>query len=270
MANEINFRNLMRDEKQKVKPKKVFDHDTTRLQPLQRPSSLLRRPMATPWPDDWATLPTLDTVKHCLSSQTPKYVYYQPNVLTASQQVDLLAWLHKLPIAITPGQSASWNTMTYAKRRVAMFDSPLPGPLAVIASSLVTAGVFELTPNHVLVNEYLPGQGILPHTDGPLYLPKTSTISIGGTHVLLKLAKRLTADQIGIQENKVALEVMLEGTGSLVTFCDEAYTNYVHSIDDQVTEEQASDCCRNAKTGTIITRGYRISLTFRFKRQNVC
>ena len=265
MANVINFRNIMRDEKQKAKPKKILENDTTPLQPVQN-SSLI--PLAPPWPDDWLILPTLDTVEHCVSSQTLKYVFYQPRVLTVSQQADLLTWLHGLPTAITPGQSASWNTMTYAKRRVAMFDSPLPGPLAVIASSLVAAGVFQLTPNHVLVNEYLPGQGILPHTDGPLYQPKTATLSIGGTHVLLKLAKRLSADQIGIQENKVALEVLLEGTGSLVTFCDEAYTKYVHSIDDQVTEEQASDCCCNAKTGTTITRGYRISLTFRLKQHD--
>ena len=32
-------------------------------------------------------------------------------------------------------------------------------------------------PNHVLVNEYLPGQGIMPHTDGPLFHPTIATVS---------------------------------------------------------------------------------------------
>ena len=31
-------------------------------------------------------------------------------------------------------------------------------------------------PNHVLVNEYLPGQGIMPHTDGPLFHPTIATV----------------------------------------------------------------------------------------------
>ncbi|WAQ81423.1 hypothetical protein PtA15_1A764 [Puccinia triticina] len=35
-----------------------------------------------------------------------------------------------------------------------------------------------LPPNHCLVNEYAPGDGILPHLDGPAYLPTVATISL--------------------------------------------------------------------------------------------
>ena len=41
-------------------------------------------------------------------------------------------------------------------------------------------------PNHVLVNEYLPGQGIMPHTDGPAFFPMVSTVSLG-SHTFLDL-----------------------------------------------------------------------------------
>ena len=34
-------------------------------------------------------------------------------------------------------------------------------------------------PNHVIMNEYLPGQGIMPHEDGPSYHPVVATISLG-------------------------------------------------------------------------------------------
>ncbi|GAA5863352.1 hypothetical protein JCM8547_006956 [Rhodosporidiobolus lusitaniae] len=47
----------------------------------------------------------------------------------------------------------------------------------------------ERGPNHVLVNEYLPGQGILPHTDGPAYLPCTTTLSLGSHTVLCLRSK---------------------------------------------------------------------------------
>lgn len=34
-------------------------------------------------------------------------------------------------------------------------------------------------PNHVLINEYLPGQGIMPHEDGDAYWPVVCTVSLG-------------------------------------------------------------------------------------------
>ena len=38
--------------------------------------------------------------------------------------------------------------------------------------------------NHVLVNEYLPGNGILPHLDGPLFHPVICTVSLGSSVLL--------------------------------------------------------------------------------------
>lgn len=32
--------------------------------------------------------------------------------------------------------------------------------------------------NHVLVNEYQPGQGIMAHQDGPLYTPAVAILSL--------------------------------------------------------------------------------------------
>ena len=39
-------------------------------------------------------------------------------------------------------------------------------------------------PNHVLINEYRAGQGIMPHEDGAAYFPVVSTVSLGGSIVL--------------------------------------------------------------------------------------
>ena len=48
------------------------------------------------------------------------------------------------------------------------------------------SGVFEegKKANHVLVNEYCPGNGILPHLDGSLFHPVISTISLGSSVLL--------------------------------------------------------------------------------------
>ncbi|KAI0742945.1 hypothetical protein C8Q80DRAFT_1273523 [Daedaleopsis nitida] len=34
-------------------------------------------------------------------------------------------------------------------------------------------------PNHIIMNEYAPGQGIMPHEDGPAYHPVVATLSLG-------------------------------------------------------------------------------------------
>ena len=41
-------------------------------------------------------------------------------------------------------------------------------------------------PNHILLNEYLPGQGISPHLDGDLFYPTIATVSLGNSIVILQ------------------------------------------------------------------------------------
>uniref|UniRef100_A0A8R1EQ77 Fe2OG dioxygenase domain-containing protein n=1 Tax=Caenorhabditis japonica TaxID=281687 RepID=A0A8R1EQ77_CAEJA len=47
-------------------------------------------------------------------------------------------------------------------------------------------GIFEKPVNHVLVNEYTAGQGIMPHTDGPAFHRIVTTLTIG-SHCLLDM-----------------------------------------------------------------------------------
>ena len=44
-------------------------------------------------------------------------------------------------------------------------------------------GEFEI--NHVLVNQYEPGQGIMGHSDGPSYSPIVCTITTGGGQTMI-------------------------------------------------------------------------------------
>lgn len=55
-------------------------------------------------------------------------------------------------------------------------------PLKKIQS--INAFPTEKSPNHVLVNEYLPGQGIMRHLDGPLFTPIICTVTCGSHAVL--------------------------------------------------------------------------------------
>jgi len=62
-------------------------------------------------------------------------------------------------------------------------DYVLPAK-AKIEAKLRSLGMW-LDINHVLVNEYKPGDGIMAHTDGPAYVPIVATITTGGAQTLL-------------------------------------------------------------------------------------
>ena len=188
-------------------------------------------------------------------------------------------WLcHGIP----SGESGlcEWKTMKYGKRRVCMFGEEregsdfqaLPQPLEEIAQQLVDLGIFASheRPNHVLLNEYQPGQGILAHTDGPSYASRTATLSLCSS-VVVEFTKRLSPDQIGLprqEQHKYPTISVLLDPGSLLVFEDDAYLNYCHSIATDVLEDTVQYHCVNGKEGTVIPRQKRFSLTFRHKRRS--
>lgn len=210
---------------------------------------------------------------------------------TISPEEALLNWLQNIP----SGERGlgEWKVMSYGKRRVCMFGEEtggsLPPPLEEIAQELVKRGVFpaSLIPNHVLLNEYQPGQGILPHTDGPRYEHRTATLSLG-SDVVIKFSKRLSTSEIGSTRNNhgsendnrndalesgdgnqpsslAPIQILLE-SGSLLVFDGDAYLNYCHGIEMDVWRDVTTDNCLNAASGKIIPRGLRYSLTFRHKK----
>ena len=67
------------------------------------------------------------------------------------------------------------------------------------------------TPNHVLINEYEPGQGIMPHEDGAAYHPVVATVSLGGPIVLDIYAKT----NEGHREDRPRFRVLQEARRSV-------------------------------------------------------
>jgi hypothetical protein len=202
-----------------------------------------------------------------------------------------------------------WTFLPHAQRRVALFDlkqqqqsiassssssssCTFPRPLQLLVDSLVQTGVFQddmdHIPNHILINEYpYPYQGILPHTDGPAYYPKTATLSLGTGSVLLNFTPNVnskidttgtcTGSTTSSEITNESFQVVLHGNGSLIVFENKAYTRYYHSITDlsnsyldksneHIHQELVGPNCCNAVTGTCIDRNpNRISITIRHK-----
>lgn len=141
-----------------------------------------------------------------------------------------------------------------------MVSEKIPDWLTIYMRKITSLNVYPASNpvNHALVNEYLSGQGIMPHTDGPLFFPTITTISCG-SHTVLELQK----DHTDIEPSKLLLEAR-----SLLILKDDLYHNYLHSIkevDSDTVEEFVNlhNCSRGYNVGDILQRQTRLSVTIR-------
>ncbi|KAH1233888.1 Alpha-ketoglutarate-dependent dioxygenase alkB 6 [Glycine max] len=111
------------------------------------------------------------------------------------------------------------------------------------------SGLFPSALNHVLINEYLPNQGIMPHQDGPAYFPVVAILSLGSPvvmdftpHARFKqnfeedINKDLDGGTFEIGKDKWfdghhQFSILLVPR-SLLIFKDKAYSDYLHGIKD--------------------------------------
>lgn len=87
------------------------------------------------------------------------------------------------------------------------------------------------SPNHVLINEYLPGQGIMPHKDGAAYHPVVCTVSLGSSICLDVYGTK----EEGTTETEPKWKILQEPRSLLIT-TGEIYTDHLHGI-AEVEEE---------------------------------
>jgi alkylated DNA repair protein alkB family protein 6 len=225
--------------------------------------------------------------KDCLSFRDPGIIFYKSRYLDDADFTErLLLWLEQLPenTATTTSTeeeersaNGKWTRLLHARRRVALFDSriaPFPEPLQQLVRALVHSNVFSdaETPNHILINEYSFDQGIMPHTDGPAYMDRTATISLGGSVILhftpIQRDHHHFHHKPHLKHHRPC-SVVLDGNGSLIVFEAAAYSQYQHSIREPTNHadvEYVEDHCLNAAPGTAVRRSHRYSITIRRKK----
>ena len=138
-----------------------------------------------------------------------------------------------------------------------MLLQPLAPFLQRVVDRLAALDIFPRLPNHVLVNEYKPGQGIMPHTDGPLYTPVIATISLQAHTVI---------DFQDAHGDAPRFSVLLQPR-SLFLVADALYTG-LHGIAERTTDvldEKVVNlhACKEVVVGQQLERGVRVSLTIR-------
>ncbi|XP_057377968.1 alpha-ketoglutarate-dependent dioxygenase alkB homolog 6-like isoform X2 [Daphnia carinata] len=138
-----------------------------------------------------------------------------------------------------------------------MIPEAIPQWLQIWIEKVSGFQAFSNFPNHVLINEYKPNEGIMPHLDGPLYSSTIATINLG-SHTVLNFYK-------SEEREKIAFSLFLEPRSLLIQQGD-IYENYLHGIDEK-DEDFIDNSMLNTQNNDFINqslkRDTRVSLTIR-------
>jgi alkylated DNA repair protein alkB family protein 6 len=203
----------------------------------------------------------------------PRDVCYAPEFLSMADESLLRAAL------LHPAFASTWTTLR--GRSLLVFggtptvdglvgDVALPQCCEAVCDALVRTGVFPACtpPNHVLVNRYRPGQGLMPHQDGPLYSPLVAIVSLGGPAALdfWSSAAHAVRGRPECGGELPAASLLLQPR-SLLVFYGDAYRDFYHGIAERMADSPhahtANATLAGVCQGAMMERGDRISLTVR-------
>ncbi|KZT00271.1 uncharacterized protein LAESUDRAFT_709093 [Laetiporus sulphureus 93-53] len=224
-------------------------------------------------------------------------VYYIPDFVSVDEEDVLIRKIQASPLPkwrhLANRRLQIWGGNMTAKK--VLLPEAMPDFVTMfpdIVGRIAATGAFSESshrrPNHIIVNEYLPGQGIMPHEDGPAYHPVVTTLSLGSHAVFHYYRYKPSATAASEEEaegesGKVidpepVLSVLLEPR-SLVITTSSLYQTHLHGIEyvaeDAFHRTDGHTCIANvdliadgAAKSTILrggklTRRTRYSLTCR-------
>jgi alkylated DNA repair protein alkB family protein 6 len=200
----------------------------------------------------------------------PPTIRYIPNFIDAEMEEYLLFQVENAPKPkwefLKNRRLQNWGGIVGKKSLIS--DNSMPQWLNMMIDKIMDLenGFPQSNrPNHVLINEYLPGQGIMAHTDGPAFFPMVSTISLG-SHTFLDFYERIAVDEETKTKSDRYIGSMLLQPRSLILIKDEAYKVCLHGIEERETDiihEKIFNRPSNLSIGTQLKRSTRVSLTIR-------
>ena len=171
----------------------------------------------------------------------PESCFYMPDFINDEEGKRILTEINKLPTTrwtvLSRRRLLSIPSALTGTNRDTLLAAPMPTWFEPIQKRFMQFGLFRdsshNTANHILINEYKPGEGIMPHEDGPAYHPLTATISLGG-HTVLEIYKK---NETGEREAKPTWRILQEPRSLLVT-TGGMYKNTLHSIAEKTVDDK--------------------------------
>ena len=204
----------------------------------------------------------------------PDTVYYIPEFITVTEEKSLLDYVSRTPAPrwtqLANRRLQNWGGVPHPKGMIA---EKMPDWLQEYVDRVNDRGVFgeknvgsgkPTLANHVLLNEYHPGQGIMPHLDGPMFHPTISTISLG-SHTVINFYNEEGVNNSLKFEDRLVTSILVQPR-SLLVLQDSMYNRFLHGI-EEIHEDKIGDNICNLENstviGSIIPRNKRVSLTIR-------
>jgi len=264
MATAIDFRALMREERARIRCAAAAESSDAPA--TAAPAEERRTPEKEPTqPRDElpaCARPALLPVEWGVES-----VQHVAEWVSAEEEAQLIACIDGAP-------AAAWTALRGRRLQSlgglprpppeCMTREPLPLWVDSVCEQLVSCGVFpaDARPNHVLLNEYQPGQGIDAHKDGPLYAPNVAILSLNSSATF-----QFVEDSVA----RAPLASLLLPRRGLLVFRGDAYERFLHTV----PADESDDLTRaglvrldgaapvGADGSSMAPRGRRLSLTVR-------
>lgn len=147
-----------------------------------------------------------------IANHLPSGARYVPNFADHAlgtwllSQIDAAEWRVDLKRRV---QHYGWR-YDYSARRVTadMHLGPLPGWMTRVTNSLAAQPEFDRRPDQVIVNEYMPGQGISAHVDcAPCFGPAIASLSLGGPAEMV-FRNRSTGQRVNLLLEPLSLLIL--------------------------------------------------------------
>ncbi|KAK8984260.1 hypothetical protein V6N11_029577 [Hibiscus sabdariffa] len=207
-------------------------------------------------------------------------LFYIPDFVTESEQAQLLNNIYQAPVSkwkcLKNRRLQNWGGVVHEK---GLLPQDLPPWLAKITERICEeSGLFPSAINHVLINEYLPNQGIMPHQDGPAYYPVVAILSLGSPvvmdftpHSRLDSCKNTSTDNNGAEKHHPFSALLMPRN-----YLHGIEDNEVHRFDKVVNENEAmsrstssvAEVIRSEDAKIVNRTESRISLTYSSRQFN--
>lgn len=175
-------------------------------------------------------------------------VIYIPDFVTDAEEAQLMNHIYQAPISkwkiLKNRRLQNWGGVVHEK---GLLGQKMPPWLTKITQRIfVGSKIFPSEPNHVLINEYLPDQGIMPHQDGPAYFPSAAILSLGSPAVMDFTPHSKSKDCVHASQRTLSNDAcdghsegchdqnsfsLLLMPRSLLIFKDLVYSDYLHGIE---------------------------------------
>lgn len=214
----------------------------------------------------------MDTMnmKKFIVENVPSTCYYIPEFISESEENFLLHQISRTSnVRWTQLKNRRLLNIGGIPTQKGMIAEEIPSYLQSYVDKVNQLKVFgEAEANHILLNEYRAGQGIMSHFDGPLFYPTITTLSVGSHTVLEFHHPKVFSDDERVEPSTGPSFKLLVEARSLLILKDDLYNRYMHSISEIEEDDLKDPLIKNIEKtsslgNTSMKRGTRYSLTIR-------